>query len=111
MATFLMIARHTPENCAMSNPTARKIYSNWLAKYQEISKKYGIKLIAGCSVLSEHLEVMIFDAPSLEAIQKANMEPEQLAVNTVATIELRLATSFEETVKMFQQLATPVQTR
>jgi hypothetical protein len=59
-------------------------------------------------VLSEHLEVFIMEAPSLEAIQKLFMEPELLAINTVDSIEIKPAMNFEDTVKMFKQFAAPI---
>ena len=111
MATFLVMSRHTPQNCPNFNPQSRKVYASWLAKGEEINKKYGLKLVSYAGVFSEHLEVWIMEAPSLEAIQKAFMEPELLAVSSVNTMEIKLATNFEESMKLFQQLAAPVQTR
>ena len=105
MATFLMISRHTPQNCPMFHPETMKVYAAWLAKWQELATKHGIKYIAACSVNSEHLTVAIFEAPSLEAVQGYSMEPEILAMNMVDSTELKLATSMEEGIKMLQQLA------
>lgn len=111
MATFLMMSRHTPQNCPMFNAETRKVYANWLAKMQEIAQKHGIKLLSACTVLSEHLTVTILEAPSLEAIQRANTEPEFFALNMVDTTELKLAMNMEEAVKIFQQQAAPKPTR
>jgi uncharacterized protein with GYD domain len=103
MATFLMIAKHTPQNCPLFNAQTRKVYANWFAKFQDILQKYGVKVVAGCSVVSEHLTICVFEAPNLEALQRAGMEPEIFAVNMVDTIEIKPAISIEEAFKTFQQ--------
>jgi len=105
MATFLMISRHTPQNCPLFNAETRKVYAAWLAKWQEMAMKHGIKFVAACSVHSEHLTVGILEAPSLEAIQRYSMEPEIMAMNSVDTTELKLATSMDEGIKLLQQRA------
>lgn len=105
MATFLMMSRHTPQNCPVFNPESRKVYSNYIAKMQEISQKHGLKVVGACTVFSEHLVVTIFEAPSLEALQRASMEPEFLAMSKVDTMEIKLAMGMEESIKTFQQLA------
>jgi hypothetical protein len=87
----------------MFNAQTRKVYNDWFAKMPEISKKYGIKMVAACTVNSEHLTISILEAPSLDAIQKASMEPEFFAVNSVDTVEIKPALNMEEGVKLFQQ--------
>ena len=103
MATFLMIMRDTPQTCALFNPQAAKATSDWLAKLPEISKRYGIKILASCTVVTEHVSTMIAEAPSLEAAQRASMEPEFLALYRFGTLEIKPALSGEETVKLMQQ--------
>lgn len=87
----------------MFNPHTRKVYTNWLAKMPETFQKYGIKLVSACTVLSEQLTVFILDAPSLEALQRMEMEPEHFAVNMIDTIEVKPALNMEEGIKAFQQ--------
>jgi len=103
MTTFLCIAKHTPQNCPMFNAQSGKVYYDWFAKMPEISQKYGIKILASCTVVSEHLSTMIFEAPNLEVLQRALMEPEFFAVSKVDTFEIKPALGTEETMRLFQQ--------
>jgi hypothetical protein len=100
MPLFLMISRHAPENCPICNAQTRKVYMDMFNKMEGTLKKHGVKLIWGGSVYTEHLSVYIFDAPSLEAFQKASMEPEVLAISAYETSEVKLAMGMTEAVKM-----------
>ena len=103
MPTFLLISRHSPENCAMFNEKAKKTAIAYANKMDAWAKKYGVKVAATATVPSEHLFVMIGEAPNLEALQKVAMEPEAIAMSTYNTTELKLALSMEESMKMIQQ--------
>lgn len=103
MATILCIAKDTPQNCAFFDAQSAKVWSNWFAKAPEIHQKYGIKVLASCTVASEHLSVMLFEASSLDAFHRASMEPEYFALNKVATLEFKPAISGEETARLLQQ--------
>jgi hypothetical protein len=104
MPMFLCISRHTPENCPIFNAKTRKAYVDFASKIEGITKKHGIKILWGGGVESEHLSVMAFEAPSLEAFQKFGMEPEILALGATETMEIKLAMSMEEATKMLEQL-------
>jgi hypothetical protein len=113
MATFLMLLKDTPQTCCLSNVQSAKATFDLLAKLPEINQKYGIKILASCTVISgEHVSTMIVEAPSLEAVQRASMEPEYFALNKFGTLEIKPALSSEETVKLmqqqFQQQRTPI---
>ena len=112
MATFLMILKDTPQTCSLFNPQSAKATFDWLAKMPEINQKYGIKILASCTVVSEHTSTMIVEAPSFEAVQRASMEPEYFALNKFGTVEIKPALSGEEIVKLmqqqFQQQKTPI---
>jgi hypothetical protein len=101
-----MMSRHTPQSCPMFNAEGRKVYSNVLVKMPEALKKYGIKIVAACTVHSEHLEVYIFEAPNMESIQRMYTEPEFMAAFSVNTTELRAAENMEEGIRTFQQSAS-----
>lgn len=101
MSLFLLIGKHSPENCSMFNEKAR-----WIAhfsKLDEILKKHGCKIIGGWSVPTEHLSVAVFEAPSFEAFQKCGMEPEVMALSAIETYEVKPALNMEEMGKMLKQ--------
>lgn len=100
MPTFLLISKHSPENCPMYNEKAKKIALAYMTKMDAWAKKYGIKVTGAATVHSEHLNIMIFEAPNLEAVQKIAMEPEAMAMSAFTTTEVKMALNMEETMKM-----------
>jgi len=103
MPTFLLISRHSPENCPMFNEKARKMILQLVNKMEELLKKHGVKMVGGWAVHSEHLMFWVYEAPSLEAFQKLGMEPELLAWYAYNTCEVKSAISSEEAMKMLKQ--------
>jgi len=103
MATFLMISRHSPENCPMFNEKARKLWLEYASKSEELFKKYGAKRVGAWSVPTEHLYVEVVEIPSLDAFEKLGMEPEILAWGAYETYEVKFAYSLEEVAQMLQQ--------
>jgi hypothetical protein len=73
MPIFLVISRHSPENCPMFNEKTRKVYIEYLSKIDGLLKKHGIKNLGGWGVYTEHLTVGVMEAPSLDAVQKCSM--------------------------------------
>jgi hypothetical protein len=61
-----------------------------------------MKNLGACNVNTEHLGVMMLEAPSLEAFNKLGMEPEVMALSAVETYEVKLALSMEEAMKMLR---------
>ena len=53
-------------------------------------------------VHTEHLTISIIEAPSLEAWQKASMEPEIVALSEFESYEVKLAYSGEDAAKMLK---------
>lgn len=102
MPIFLIISRHSPENCPMFNEKARKIAMQYMDKIGAIEKKYGCKRLGSWSVPNEHLSFEVFDAPSAEVFQKASMEPAILALSMHETYEVKAAISAKEAMKMLK---------
>jgi len=65
-------------------------------------KKHGIKLLGSWNVYNEHLSLMVFEAPSLDAFQKCAMEPASVALSAYEIYEVKLASSMEEAMKMLK---------
>ena len=103
MPTFLLISRHSPENCPMFNEKAREVVLEQVTKMEELLKKHGVKMVGLWQVPTEHLVFEVHEAPSLEAIQKLGMEPEIARLGAYNTYEMKVATSFEEAIEMVKQ--------
>jgi hypothetical protein len=103
MPIFLLISRHSPENCPILNARTRKVYVEYLTKLDGLMKKHGIKNLGAVNVYTEHLTVMISEAPSLDAFQKLSMEPEILALSATETYEVKIAMGMEEVTRMLKK--------
>jgi hypothetical protein len=100
MPTFLLISRHTPEDCPIFNEKTKKMQLAAFDKMDKLEKKYKLKIDAW-SVPNEHLSVMICEG-SFEDVMKASMEPEMMALNAFSTTEVKPALNMEETMKMIR---------
>ena len=104
MHTFIEITRHSPENCPMYNEKVRKIMFQGFNRLEELLKKYGVKMIGGWAVSTEHLMFAVYEAPSLEAFEKLGMEWEKITrAGAFFTCEIKLANNLEEMMKMLKQ--------
>ncbi len=103
MPTFLVISRHSPENCWMFNEEAKKMHLDLIDKFEGLLKKHDVKQIGCWFVFSEHSLYEVFDSPSLEAFQELVMEPEIARWNAFNTIEIKIAAGLQEVMKILKQ--------
>jgi len=73
---FLQISKYAPESCPLLDEKARKANDAVVAKMDQLTKKHGIKVVGLWTAMPEHMDVGVFDAPSMEALMKCSMEPE-----------------------------------
>jgi hypothetical protein len=102
MAIFLIVSRHSPENCPMNNEKMKKITLELPEKLGVLEKKHGIKRIGVWTVIPEHLTVWVYEAPSSESLQKFSMEPDMVKWMAWNTNEIKLAMSLEESIKLLK---------
>ncbi|MCP8323615.1 MAG: GYD domain-containing protein [Candidatus Methylarchaceae archaeon HK02M2] len=101
--TFLEISRHSPENCPVYNEKVKKMLLPGINQLEGLLKKHGVKMIGGWSVFTEHLTFIVYEAPSFEALQKFEMEWEEITKSSsYMTTEIKSATSMEEAMKMLK---------
>lgn len=99
---FLQISRHAPESCPMHNEAVKKATVDLMAKMEELTKKYGIKVVGGWNAMQQHLIVVVYDAPNLEALLKFSMEPEAMVWSSYHTTENIPVMTTEESMKMMK---------
>lgn len=98
---FLQISRHSIESCPFTNEKVKKIYIDFYAKYDQLMKKHGIKLVGGWSGMpGSHFNVVVVDAPNMDALMKFSMEPVVMSAGLVQTIEIYPVMTLEETMKL-----------
>jgi hypothetical protein len=102
MATFLIVSRHSPENCPINNEKMKKITLELPDKLGALEKKYGIKRIGVWTVIPEHLTVWVYEAPSSESLHKFSMDPDMVKWMAWNTNEIKLAVSLEESTKLLK---------
>ncbi len=96
---YLQISKHSPESCPLHNEAAKKANENLNAKTPEILKKHGIKMVGGWVAIPEHLNVFVWDAPDIEALMHAAMEPEMMAWIGYSTSQLIPVMELEASIK------------
>jgi hypothetical protein len=102
MPTFLIISRYSPENCPLNNEKMKAMTLELPDKLGGLEKKHGVKRVGAWTVIPEHLLVWVYEAPSLEALQKFSMETELLKWMAFNTSEIKLAPSLEESMKLLK---------
>jgi hypothetical protein len=58
--------------------------------------------IGAWTVVSEHLLIWVYEAPSSDALQKFSMEPEMVKWMAWNTSEIKLAMNLEESLKLLK---------
>ena len=99
---FLQISRHAPESCPMHNEKVKKATLDLMAKMEPLMKKHGIKMVGCWNSMSEHLVVVVYDAPSFEVLLKFSMEPEAMVWSSYQMTETMPVVTLEEAMKMLK---------
>ena len=99
MPTFLLISKHSPENCPSFNEKSKKAFINSFDRSEELAAKHNVKMVGSWTIPTEHIYYMVFDAPSLDAFNDFGMEPDILAMAAFHTAEVKIVTNLKEKVK------------
>ncbi len=86
----------------MHNEKVRKISIDAVNKMDKLLKKYKIKVVGSWTSMPEHTNISVYDAPSMEAMQKFSMEPEMMAWLGYNTTELKPIMTLEDTMKLMK---------
>lgn len=101
MPTFLLISRHNPESCWISNKKSRRIYIDLFNSLYALLEKYHITLIGAWFDIPGHTLYEVYDAPSLETFQKMGMEPTIAQWSAFNTMEIIMVSPLKEIEGMF----------
>jgi hypothetical protein len=99
---FLIISRHSAENCPLNNEKMKNMTLELPAKLVGLEKKHRVKRIGAWTVVPEHLLIWVYEAPSSDALQEFSMEPEMVKWMAWNTSEIKLAMSLEESMKLLR---------
>jgi len=102
MPIFLIISRHSAENCPLNNEKMKAMTLELPGKLTALEKKHGVRRVGAWTVVPEHLLFWVYEAPSSDALQKFSMEPEMMKWMSWNTSEIKSAMSLEESVKLLK---------
>ncbi len=102
MPTILIFSRHAAEDCPMNNEKMKKMSAEVTENLPELAKKHGVKITGNWGVMSEHLAIIALEAPTLDALQKLQMEPLIMKWFAANTTEIKIAMTVEESMKFLK---------
>ena len=103
MLTFLSIITHPAADCLVHNESIRKVTFEAMSKMDELAKKHGINIVGGWNVHPKHLQVMVYEAPSFEAMLAWSMEPEIAKMTSFYTTEMDVAEPLSDMMQRWMQ--------
>jgi len=81
---FVIIARHSPENCPTSNAKIRQLMKEGGAQVPEIAKKLGVKIITTNVFGPDHELLLVVEANGIEPVREFVMQSRLIQWNTTA---------------------------
>jgi hypothetical protein len=102
MPAIIMFQRHSAENCPMNNEKMKKMAIEIMGRLPALLAKHGIKNAGMWGVPQEHLNVIVYEAPSLDAFLKLQREPEIMKWVAQQTTEIKVAMTLEESMKLLK---------
>jgi len=82
LATIVLEMTHSPDQCPSSNSTIRKMTATLGAEMPKLSKKFGLKFVAGPYVTNEHRIVAIVETQKVENLSDFLLESGLLQWNS-----------------------------
>jgi len=101
---FVVIAEHPPNLCPSSNSMVRKQMTEGFTKMSEMAKKIGVEMVFVGIPMLDHKIFMVLKAPSFEVARQFLVESRIIQTNT---IHIYPTLSFEESMKMVEQIPPP----
>lgn len=101
--TFLIISRHSPENCPINNEKMKKLTLELPKKLGTLEKKHDLKRVGVWAVIPEHLTVWVYEAPNSESLQAFSMEPDMIKWMAWNVNEIKLAVTLEENCRLLSK--------
>jgi hypothetical protein len=102
MPTIIVFQRHSVENCPMNNEKMKKMASEIMDKIGALTKKHRIKMVGNWTVAREHLNIIVYEAQSVDAFLKFQMEPAIRKWQAQHTTEIKIAMATKEVMKLLK---------
>jgi hypothetical protein len=95
---------HSPESCPIGNPKNLEITMNWLKKVDALTAKHRVKVVGIWTDRWGHKSWAVYETPTMEAFEKYEQEPENLAKVTFTDVETRTVTVPSQTLAFFEKI-------
>jgi hypothetical protein len=82
----------------------------WFENLENLTAKYDLKVVGAWIDRAGHTSYVIFDVANREAFANFEMDPQNIPVITINTIDKRVVTSIKETLTFFKEYKTTNQT-
>lgn len=80
---FVIIARHSPENCPTSNAKIRQLMKEGAKNIPEVAKKLGVKVISLNVFGPDHEVMAVVEADGIEPVRDFTVQSRLIQWNTV----------------------------
>jgi hypothetical protein len=98
MKNFVVIAEHPPQLCPHSNAASRKQMER-VSEIEAIAKRLEIEIIFTGIPVPEHQTIMVFRAPSFEAVRTLMVESGFVQTNTISIRQTESTEEFFNEIK------------
>lgn len=100
---ILQTLRHAPESCPLGCPKNLDTVMDWLKNLENMTAKYGIKVVGVWTDRTAHTSYAVFEAPSMDAFTKFEVDPQNIPIVTFNHVEKRVVTTASETIAFFTE--------
>jgi hypothetical protein len=100
---ILQTMRHAPESCPLGNSKNLDIMIQWIENLENLTAKYGIKVVGAWTDRVGHMVYAIFDIPSMKEFTNFEMDLQNIPVITFSTIEKKVVISIQDTLVFFKE--------
>jgi len=101
LSQFVLDMTHSSDQCPTSNATVRKLANGLASELPRLTKKTGVKILAGPLVTTGHRFLAFVEAASVEAVRDFVFESALIQWNSVEILPGR---SMEEALKETDRL-------
>ncbi len=101
---ILQVYTHSPESCPIGNPHTLQVTMDWLKKVDALTAKHGVKVVGIWTDRWGHKSWAVYEAPTMEAFEGYEQEPENLAKVTFTDVETRIVSVPSQTLAFFEKI-------
>ena len=87
MEHFVLLLKHTSDQCPTANSTVRKLFMRGASELPKLAQKLGVKFVAGPLISAAHTSVAVVQAEKVDAVRDLVLQWNSIEVVPSITIE------------------------